>query len=345
MSKISGCGTTRAEVGIGDPVFPYSTSIMSLSTPVALIIFNRPDLTEIVFEAIAQAKPKKLLVIADGPRFPEEAEKCQQARAVIEKVDWDCEVLTNFSEENLGCKQRVFSGLDWVFEQVEEAIILEDDCLPSPSFFYFCQTLLERYRTNEKIMHIAGTKFVSGDLKTNASYYFSKYPYIWGWASWRRAWQNYDVEIKTWPQFKEWGMMRSSHEDPYEQRYWTSIFDRVFNGFDTWDWQWYYACYSQNGLSIVPKVNLVSNIGFGPDATHTITETRRPGRQKSEIWEIIHPPSIVRDRDADAYTFDYHWGGKNIKQNNTLLAKVKRKTREYQGVLTQQLSSLWTKFR
>ena len=152
--------------------------------------------------------------------------------------------------------------------------------------------------------------------------------------------------MKTWQQFKESGEMATIYEDPYEQKYWKDIFDRTFNNTvkDIWDWQWYYTCQSRRGLSIVPRVNLISNIGIGPNATHTISETRRPGLPKGDIWEIIHPPSIVRDRNADAYTFDYHWGGKNIKQNNTFLAKVKRKTRECQGVLTQQLSSIWTKF-
>ncbi len=318
---------------------------MSLSTPVALLIFNRPDLTEVVFEAIAQAKPKKLLVIADGPRFPEEAEKCKKARAVIEKVDWECEVFTNFSERNLGCKQRVSSGLDWVFTHVEEAIIIEDDCLPSPSFFKFCQTLLERYRHDERIMHITGTNFKSGENKTNDSYYFSKYPYIWGWASWRRAWQYYDVDMKTWSKFKESRTIRLIHDDIYEERYWTSIFERVFNGaIDTWDWQWYYACQSRSGLSIIPRENLISNIGFGPDATHTICETRRPGRAKSDIWEIVHPLVVSRDRYADTYTFDSHWGGKKIKENEAILSKIKIRILSYiralQRFFKQSLNSI-----
>ncbi|MEN2383889.1 MAG: hypothetical protein KA716_33360 [Gloeotrichia echinulata DEX184] len=154
---------------------------MPLSTPIGFFIFNRPDLTAQVFEAIRQTKPHKLLVVADGPRFPEEEEKCLKTREVIKSVDWDCEVLTNFSEINLGCKYRVYSGLDWVFSQVEEAIILEDDCLPTPSFFYFCQTLLQRYRDDERVMHISGNNFQFGQSRTPYSYYFSKYNHIWGW--------------------------------------------------------------------------------------------------------------------------------------------------------------------
>ena len=215
---------------------------MSLSTPVALIIFNRPDLTEIVFEAIRQAKPQKLLVVADGPRSPEEAEKCDRTRAIIDRVDWDCQVLTNFSDTNLGSKYRISSGLDWVFSQVEEAIILEDDCLPSPSFFYFCQELLEKYRDDDRIMHIGGTNIQFGQSRTPYSYYFSKYAQIWGWASWRRAWQNYDVEIANWKEFKSSEIIKSVHTNPYEQRYWFDILERVYKkSLNTcWDYQWNY---------------------------------------------------------------------------------------------------------
>ena len=162
--------------------------MMMLSTPVALFIYNRPDLTQTVFEAIARAKPKRLLVVADGPRFSEETEKCNQARDVIDGVNWECEVLTNFSDKNLGCGRRVASGIEWVFSEVEEAIFLEDDTLPAASFFPYCQALLEHYRHDERIMTINGNNFQSGQSRTDYSYHFSKYCACWGWASWRRAW-------------------------------------------------------------------------------------------------------------------------------------------------------------
>ena len=164
---------------------------MSLSTPVAFIIFNRPDTTEIVFETIRQAKPSKLLVVADGPRTDRsgEVEKCTATRAVIERVDWECEVITNYSDVNLGCKRRVSGGIDWIFSQVEEAIILEDDCLPAPSFFQFCQTMLERYRYDDRISMIGGSNYQQENSRTSDSYFFTKYAHIWGWATWRRAWK------------------------------------------------------------------------------------------------------------------------------------------------------------
>ena len=313
-----------------------------LDTPVVFLIFNRPDLTEIVFEAIRQAQPTKLLVVADGPRFPEEAEKCEKARAVIDKVDWECEVLTNFSENNLGCKRRVSSGLDWVFSEVEEAIILEDDCLPAPSFFSFCQTLLEYYRHDERVMHISGNNYQSGQRRTEYSYYFSKYNHIWGWASWRRAWKHYDVNLKSWSKYKQLGMVSLICEDSYEQKYWTEIFDSLFRGaIDTWDFQWMYASWSQNGLSILPELNLVSNIGFRSDATHTFGESSWSKLPTTDIWEIKHPALVVRHREADAYTFDYLFGGKAMKERDTLQAKMREQFSMINGKVKSKFSTIF----
>ncbi|MCL1470568.1 glycosyltransferase family 2 protein [Argonema antarcticum] len=308
---------------------------MSISTPIAFFIFNRPALTEIVFEAIAKAKPKKLLIVADGPRFPEEDEKCQKARAaVIDKIDWECEVLTNFSEKNRGCKYRVSSGLDWVFSEVEEAIILEDDCLPDPSFFGFCETMLNRYRNDERVMMISGDNFQLGNSRTEYSYYFSKYTHIWGWASWRRAWQHYDVEMKSWPEYKKLDFIYSVCEDPVEQKYWTDIFDLVFDGgIDTWDYQWLYTCWCQNGLTIIPNCNLISNIGFGNDGTHTCYDSPWAQLPINDISEIKHPPFIFRHREADSYTFEYLFGGKNIRESYTLINQVRRRLSSIKGKL------------
>ncbi|MFB2921979.1 MULTISPECIES: glycosyltransferase family 2 protein [Aerosakkonema] len=310
-------------------------NLLSISTPIAFFIFNRPHLTKIVFDAIAKAKPKKLLVVADGPRFPEEDEKCQNARAaVMNNIDWECEVLTNFSEPNLGCKDRVSSGLDWVFAEEEEAIILEDDCLPHPSFFRFCETLLERYRYDERVMMISGDNFQLGKSRTEYSYYYSKYTHIWGWASWKRAWQYYDVNMKSWPEYKNLNLISSVCEDQLEQKYWTDIFDIVFNGgMNTWDYQWLYGCWCQNGLSILPDCNLVSNIGFGNEGTHTSYESPWAELPTSDVGNIEHPPFMVRHRDADNYTFDYLFGGKNLRENNTLTRKLRRRLSLIKGKL------------
>ncbi len=305
---------------------------MSLTTPVAVFIFNRPDKTERVFNAIAKAKPKKLLVIADGPRFPEEVEKCERTRAVIERVDWECEVLTDFSENNLTSPIRCSSGINWVFSEVEDAIILEDDCLPAPSFFYYCQTLLEYYRHDERIMHISGDNFQFGQSRTDYSYYFSRYSHNWGWASWRRAWKHFDIYMKTWPEFERAKMIDSVFEDPHERKYWTGIFTRVFNSESIhWDYAWQYACLSHSCLSIIPNENLVTNIGFGPDATRNIHEESHLALlPTADIWEIKHPPLMVRHRDADTYTFNNiysRWAGgdKHMKQgDSSLIAKIRQ---------------------
>ncbi|MFY9983736.1 MAG: glycosyltransferase family 2 protein, partial [Chthoniobacterales bacterium] len=277
-----------------------------LSTPVALIVFKRPEVTERVFRRIAEAKPQTLLLIADGPRSQEEAKACAQVRELVQRVDWDCRVLKNFSDVNLGCRHRPATGIDWVFSQVNEAIILEDDCLPSLSFFYFCQALLERYREDERIFMIGGNNFQSGLSRTEDSYYFSRYPGTWGWATWRRAWQYYDRAMESWPAFKAAGRMRWIFENPAEQLYWEPYFQQCHdNMLDAWDYIWLYSYLCQNGLTIEPSVNLVSNIGFGSGASHTFeVESPLANVPAREIWEIKHPRHVLRHVEADTYYFE-----------------------------------------
>jgi len=261
-----------------------------LTTPVAFIIFNRPDTTERVFAEIAKAKPTKLLVIGDGARVnrPEEAEKVAAARAIIQRVDWECEVLTNFSEVNLGCKRRVSSGIDWVFEQVEEAIILEDDCLPDPSFFCFCQELLERYRHDQRIGLISGDNFQFGRRRNDDSYYFSKYVHIWGWATWRDRWAgSYDVTMAKWPRIRDEAWLTDIVGNAHEADFWSKVFERVHRGeIDTWDYQWVFANWVEGRLTILPAMNLISNIGFDANATHTTGD--------SELANLASYPSVFR---------------------------------------------------
>ena len=299
---------------------------MSLKTPVAFLIFKRLDTTERVFQAIRKAKPKKLLVVADGPRTSEEEEKCQQVRAIIEQVDWDCEVLKNYSDTNLGCKKRVSSGLNWVFSEVEEAIILEDDCLPHSSFFRYCATLLDRYRHDERVMAISGDNFQEGQKRTDYSYYFSRYHHCWGWASWRRAWKYWDDNPEKWLKFRNAGLMNLVCDDPYECKHWTGIFNRVFleGKPDSWAYIWTFACWSQGGLTTLPNVNLVSNIGFGSDSTHTKEGGSKFANLPTEdLGEIYHPPFVVQHKEADLYTFDYFLGGKAKKEADTALGKLR----------------------
>jgi hypothetical protein len=277
-----------------------------LNTPVAFIIFNRPETTARVFAEIARVRPPSLLVIADGPRAARagEAEKCAAARAIIQQVDWACEVLTNFSDVNLGCKNRVASGIDWVFEQVPEAIMLEDDCLPHPTFFRFCEELLERYRDDRRVSQIGGTNFQFGRNRPQASYYFSRYNHIWGWASWRRAWRAYDRTASIWPQMRDEQRLNAIISRSGERRFWNRAFEAVYRGrVDTWDLQWTLAAWAQNMVSIVPEVNLVSNIGFGADATHTRGTNIYAAMDVSPMnFPLRHPQIVLPASEADAYT-------------------------------------------
>lgn len=281
-------------------------SEFKLTTPVAFIIFNRPDTTARVFAEIAKAKPSKLLIIGDGAR-PEklgEAERVATTRAIINQVDWPCEVLTNFSEVNLGCKKRVSSGIDWVFEQVEEAIILEDDCLPDPSFFRFCQEMLEHYRHDSRIGMISGDNFQLSRTTGPDSYYFSKYTHIWGWASWRDRWQAYDVDMKLWPEVQKEGRLVDLVQSKAELYYWRSILDRVYRGkIDTWDYQWSFANWCLGRINILPSVNLISNIGFGNDATRTVIPSPLANLPTQSIrFPLKHPVILARNQDADHFS-------------------------------------------
>lgn len=244
-----------------------------LTTPVALLVFNRPEQTARVFAAIRAARPPRLLVVADGPRRgrPDDPERCAEVRRIVEQVDWPCELLCNYSEENLGCKMRVSSGLDWVFGQVEEAIILEDDCLPDPTFFRFCQELLHHYRDDERVMTICGTNLLRAWKTDIQDYHFSHNGCVWGWASWRRAWQYYDVKMSLWRDPAIRAKIRNILGNDHFYRQKALEFDRVVSGsVDTWDYQWSFAQLVRSGLAVIPATNLVSNIGFGADATHTV---------------------------------------------------------------------------
>lgn len=275
-----------------------------MKTPVVLFIFNRLDTTSRVFEAIRHAKPPKLFVVADGPRIDrlDEVERCAATRAVINRADWNCEVLLNYSDVNLGCKKRVSSGLKWVFNTVEEAIILEDDCLPHPSFFPFCEELLARYRDDERVMAISGQKSRLYHHRTKYSYYFSRYFHCWGWASWRRAFQHYDVQLNLWSEVRDSSFIKDFLADHHAAKYWSNVFQNVYNGnIDTWDYQWMLMSWVQNSLTVIPSVNLISNIGCGPDATHTVSSAHPDGNASTEAiaLPLNHPPFIVRDSILD----------------------------------------------
>lgn len=305
-----------------------------INTPIAYIVFNRPRHTRRSFAAIRTRRPGKLFIIADGPRsnHPEDAENCQEVRHIVEHIDWPCEVHRNYAESNLGLKRRVGSGLNWVFEQVDRAIVLEDDCLPHPDFFDFCETLLDRYENDERIRVITGNNFQDGQRRGTAAYYFSKYPHCWGWASWRRAWRQYQGDLPFWPEWRASQEWCRKLPDRIERSYWFNIFEKVHrNGFDSWAYPWLACVWYHGGLTVTPNVNLVTNIGFGPDGTHTVTEHDQEGIPSHPLGPMIHPDQVEQDKQADRYVFDQVFGGKErrlagrlFKLSHWVIRKLKR---------------------
>jgi len=302
-------------------------AIPSLNTAILFLLFNRADTTCQIFKAIRQAKPCRLYIAADGPRSNVENEKlkCEETRKIATAVDWQCEVRTLFREKNLGCRQAVSSAIDWFFENEEQGIILEDDCLPSQSFFWYCQELLEHYKNDERIMVIAGSNFQKGEKVTGHSYYFSRYNHCWGWAAWRRSWKFYDHEMSCWPEFRtEQGLRDVAGGSKLFVRYWQRIFDSVAAyEIDSWAYIWTFSCWAQRGLTCLPNVNLVRNIGFGEGATHTKNADSPFCIEAHEIsLPLRHPELVFRHTVADKYTDRHHF---LIKPLNLLVTVTKEK--------------------
>lgn len=280
---------------------------LPLTTPVVFVVFNRPDCTARSLGAIRAARPRRLYVVADGPRpdRPGEAARCAEVRALVERgVDWPCEVIRDYAPANLGCARRVSSGLDAVFARETEAIILEDDCVPDSSFFPFCAELLERYRDEPRVAQISGCTFQDPGLDAPTSYYFSRYPHCWGWATWRRAWQLYDHAMQSWRQSRGQDWLAGWVQDPGERAVWAARFEAAADGqIDSWAYRWTAAVSRQGCRSIVPYRNLVSNIGFGSDATHTREANPVAALPVSPMpFPLVHPAAFTCDTEADERT-------------------------------------------
>jgi hypothetical protein len=284
-----------------------------LQTAVLFLVFNRPDTTAQVFEAIRKAKPPRLYVAADGPRAdrPGEAERVVKVREIATAVDWPCEVKTLFREENLGCKYAVSGGITWFFEHEEQGIILEDDCLPSQSFFWFCEQALESYAKESRVMCVTGTN-ISDGIRFSDDLWFSNYALMWGWATWRHAWKKYDRDLSTWPIKRTDGFLKKKLKFNIAQRSsWNRILDRTYQGdIDTWDYQWIYSCWINNGLTIAPAVNLIRNIGYSSDATHTkgVHPILSHLVEKETSFPLCLPEVIDVKREADQF-ISRHWFG------------------------------------
>ncbi|KKP24472.1 MAG: Nucleotide-diphospho-sugar transferase domain-containing protein [candidate division TM6 bacterium GW2011_GWF2_28_16] len=277
-------------------------------TPVLFIIFNRPDVTQIVFDQIKKIKPKYLFVAADGPRVNniDDLAKCEKTRAIINQIDWDCELKTLFRDKNLGCGLGVSSAITWFFDNVEQGIILEDDCVPDLTFFDFAELMLEKYKYNNKVKMISGTNYLFNKIKRTESYYFSKYYSIWGWATWKRAWRDFDFNLTNWPEIKNSNYLKNSFNFKRDKltKFWSNNFDAVYDKkIDCWGYQWFYACLLSDGVTLVPVNNLVSNIGnIGAHGSGGSPFLRMPIK-KTDIQLIIDPKNIVADDALDKLTY------------------------------------------
>lgn len=291
-----------------------------LNTPVAFFFFNKMDTTLQVFEQIRNIKPKKLYLISDAGRSKEESAMVEKLREkVVEQIDWTCEVKKNFATKNLGCRERMVSGIDWVLGQEENTIILEDDCLPNQSFFRFCQEMLERYKDNDRVMMISGTNLLNSYVIRD-DYTFSNFSSIWGWATWKRAWDRYDINIAQWKQDKKTGRLREYY------KFFTYIvvahnWDKVcFKGMNTWDYQWEYCRVACDGLGIVPKYNMIENLGFNHEqATHTVQKTNLEFETRELTFPLMPRNEVERD-----YQYDLAYQRKFYGMNK-LVGFLKRK--------------------
>ncbi|WP_266364917.1 nucleotide-diphospho-sugar transferase [Tellurirhabdus rosea] len=298
----------------------------TFETPILFLMFNRPNHSEKVFNRIKEIKPKYLFIAIDGPRQsnPTDEEKISQCLKLIERIDWHCEVELLKRSTNLGCGAAVSSAITWFFNHVEFGIILEDDCLPDLSFFNYCKELLERYKHNNSVMHIGGVNFQNGIQHGKGSYYFTKICHIWGWATWRRAWKNYDFEMQCFPEFKAQSQIQNVISIKKSQTYWLKAFEDTYQKkIDTWDYQWVYTIWRHSGICILPNVNLVKNIGFDMEATHTKSKSEEYTNVRVDsIQEILHPKFIIENKKATNFSLKKHFVSKNYLERKLERVKV-----------------------
>lgn len=308
-----------------------------LKTPIVLIIFNRPECVRRVLDTISLEKPSQLFIVADGPREGNhsDVEKCAAARKVVTdwEIDWECDIKTKFSDINLGCAKGPASGIDWAFESVEEVIILEDDCIPNRSFFQFCESMLERYRHDDRIMNISGSTNRTDSIDTPYSYCYSNFPSIWGWATWKRAWSRFDIAVKAWPELKKTSWIEEKLKFDFLSNYFRDEFDLAYEkegDTGVWDHQWNFSIWSNNGICIFPKHNLVSNIGFGPDGTHTFREDDfLASKPTVELdFPLNHPPEVVIDEQRDDLYVDEVYKRQLVKPKRSFTQRVKGRLRQ-----------------
>lgn len=279
--------------------------------PILFLGYNRPEETTKSFQCIRNYAPSKLYIALDGPRNSKEKLKCEKVKEIVSKLDWDCEAKFLIRESNLGCKNSVNNAIDWFFEHEDMGIIYEDDILAESDFFEFVGQMLQHYKNDERVWLVTGNNLL-GKWGQSSSYFFSKIGAIWGWGTWRRAWLKHDKGMSAWPEIKRANaIFNILQEDLAEER--NLIFDKVYSGeIDTWDYQFTFTRLINSGLSIVPSVNLIKNIGFNSNATHT---RQNPDNLFNEILNLVfpvkHPVGFFADSD-----FDFKIYLNRVKQHN-----------------------------
>lgn len=299
---------------------PYQTK-----SAVLFLIFNRPDTTLKVFEQIRIAKPSRLYIAADAPRqgIAEDVDLCKQTRAIVKNIDWECDVKTLFNKKNAGCRDGVSAAITWFFDNEEEGIILEDDCLPANSFFKFCDTLLEKYRDDTRIRHITGCNLQQGKKWGDASYYFSNRTHVWGWASWKRVWKDYDITLDKYSNFEIKEKLENIYPDPLVAECWVNIFNDLKEGkINSWAYPLDFINFFNNGLTIIPNENLISNIGYGSGATNTIDDEHVFSNVNlSEIRDITDPAFVIPEKKADIFIMNNHFNIEDMRRRQNSISK------------------------
>lgn len=295
--------------------------------PVLLTVFNRPHETRQVLERLKIVRPEKIYVAADGPREgrSEDQSLCEDVRKLIaEEIDWSANVMTDYAQRNLGLRQRIASAITWTLENEDSVIVLEDDCVPDTSFFRYCTELLEKYEREPRVGVVTGDNFQPEGFNCGASYYFSRYPHCWGWATWRRAWGLNDQAMSDWPRVRSTDWLSSIFPEPLEALYWQQLFDDTYSGkIDTWDYQWTYACWRHNMLTVTPRTNLVRNVGIGEAATNTRDAEPEKHHRKCLAMEfpLLHPFWLERNKEADDYAQQTVFGR---AKNSSVYGRLRR---------------------
>jgi hypothetical protein len=285
-----------------------------MNTPVLILVYNRPFQTKVLIDSLRKIRPKKIFISSDGPKINTlDAKQNHEVKNILKKINWTKEIKLNYMNKNYGCKEAVSRGIKWFFSKVKMGIILEDDCIPNKDFFFFTQKMLNKYKNNKNIYVVSGNNFLDNKVKINESYYFSKYNHCWGWATWARAWKNYDKNLHKWNSFKKSKSWKNKFIISLERKYWERIFNLCYKKkIDSWAYPWLYSIWLKNGLSILPKSNLVENIGFNLDATHTFSHKKLNFPAKKIERKIIHPEIIKINDLADAFVLNNFFCIKNF---------------------------------